>query len=945
MLQQDCRGARNARFVAATIGLTVFIVCQGFVPARAADDPPEPALRPVPTVISIQGKDAQAVDGIIACLRADLQGPDAAPQVFVLRVQDDVVAYALPSQLVTIQNALAKAPQAGPAPGPAPPVQGMLVRDEWRLGGRDPAQVDGAVSALMGRLRPGTDMLGFYLVRVGDVVLMRGCPEELAAVKAALDLLPVASTAPPAISFIDVRGKDPAQVAAAVRALQDRTEPAEGTPEPLFLQVGDQVIMSGSPRDLALAQQVLGALQELPRLEQRTYGLCVLADSPAVQGCLTQAKVTIYQSRGCELQVRASRKALDELAALLSERRLIGLPASELVRLRYFRDPVAAVCLLHTSRERLAPDVAITPFGSEKQRAALILCGPREQVDALRRRIAYADVSLPQVRLDLWSVQLSGSNATQVQEKAAQAQASIARTDQLIEDYLRMLEMYAAKVWGQARDPSTLTTTDADQTITDYRGPVNCLPMILTAMYVGVPTTTNANGGPDVTTCVLPPDGLRDRYGEWIAALTGAPLSTNEVSMRLQPQALHRVIATRRREGGALADLLALAPALRNDVEFEKIAPERIATTFAAAQADLDACEEALVSDIRRIFLVPLRDGLRRKLRGAISSGLASCGEASLTVLSGSEATVVGSAVSYFEVTQEPKLDATAIETASGIATNLATVFRPSTAAGSPAQWSSRVHLLDPSKATEWTTVLKTAYAGLAVGPVDGGLFLLGSQREVEGAIAALRTAGVIAGEKTGVTPGSPPRLSEVAGATSATMPSVSGLGEFLGSASGIPLDSLLSLGLALSPPERVWSAMTEGATLTFTPIVAPGGTLAEINVHATVTHDDPGSEQATAGAKSSLPLSCVAKHEATTKFNLQPLDLFEVTTFGLRTTHPRADYVVPIIGQIPYLGRMFQFPRSPRQVQHESILLVHSTISPTVTDLLELLAGAPDRQ
>ena len=128
-----------------------------------------------------------------------------------------------------------------------------------------------------------------------------------------------------------------------------------------------------------------------------------------------------------------------------------------------------------------------------------------------------------------------------------------------------------------------------------------------------------------------------------------------------------------------------------------------------------------------------------------------------------------------------------------------------------------------------------------------------------------------------------------------------------------------------------VWSVLTSGATLKVTPHVLPGGASAELQIHFTVSHDnDAESEEGAAVA----PLSRVAKHEANTTIYVDSLDLFGLSSLSLRTSHPRPDMTIPVLGQIPFLGRMFRLPRKANSVHHASILLVESTILPTGMDL-----------
>ena len=151
-----------------------------------------------------------------------------------------------------------------------------------------------------------------------------------------------------------------------------------------------------------------------------------------------------------------------------------------------------------------------------------------------------------------------------------------------------------------------------------------------------------------------------------------------------------------------------------------------------------------------------------------------------------------------------------------------------------------------------------------------------------------------------------------------------------------LPVGGLGTLAQSLQTADepRVWGSMTEGTQLTFTPHILPGGAAAELAVVVDVTHADAkvtveGSEYPT-----TAPLSRVAQHSATTSVYVNALDLFSLSTMMLRTTQPRAKSSVPVLGQLPLLGQLFQFGRSPLIVHHESVLLIYSTILPTGQDL-----------
>jgi len=131
---------------------------------------------------------------------------------------------------------------------------------------------------------------------------------------------------------------------------------------------------------------------------------------------------------------------------------------------------------------------------------------------------------------------------------------------------------------------------------------------------------------------------------------------------------------------------------------------------------------------------------------------------------------------------------------------------------------------------------------------------------------------------------------------------------------------------------------MTEGTELTFIPHILPGGAAAELQVAVKVAHNDAKVTVEGEEYPTEAPLSRVAEHTASTSVYVNALDLFSLSSMMLRTTQPRAKSSVPVLGQLPLLGQMFRFGRSPLIVHHESVILVYSTILPTGQDLGELL-------
>ncbi len=363
--------------------------------------------------------------------------------------------------------------------------------------------------------------------------------------------------------------------------------------------------------------------------------------------------------------------------------------------------------------------------------------------------------------------------------------------------------------------------------------------------------------------------------------------------------------------------------------------PEHLRMRAADAQAVLQNAERALAEDVQALFLRPLQNDLQTLAGAGGHTGLGSASTTSIAVLSGTQAEVVGSAVSYFDISQAKPLDIGALQRSEEFSEALAG-FLPHRHRRGPQRVVAKVRLSPADVSADdldtWSARLQQVLPEVQCWPLQepgsAGLMLIGTNQEVTSATSILQTGGLISSVQS---------ASVVAEAT--PVPAAAGLGtQAISEAdnlSALSADRLLALALDLGQEEEVWTALTEGAKLTFTPHVLPGGSAAEVAIDFQVTHNDPGSGDA---APMNAPLSRVAKHSARTSVYVQALDLFSLSSLTLATSHPRPDRTIPVLGQLPLLGKMFRFSRSPATVYHESVLMVYSTILPTGADLAATL-------
>ncbi len=372
--------------------------------------------------------------------------------------------------------------------------------------------------------------------------------------------------------------------------------------------------------------------------------------------------------------------------------------------------------------------------------------------------------------------------------------------------------------------------------------------------------------------------------------------------------------------------------------DWDAAAPEHIRMRAADAKTVLENAERALAGDVRRLFLTPLQNDLRKLATAGGESGLGSTGSTSIAVLSGAEAEVIGSAVSYFNISRPKQLDTETLQRSEEFSQALEG-FLPARRGKSPSRVVIRVALDGHASADaeEWVARLEAALSGISCWAVENAsppeIMIIGTRQQVASAVDILRTGGVVTSiQSAGAATESAPVLAENTAELAASTA--------IESLTGLPTDRLLALAMDLGQEEEVWTALTEGARLTFTPYILPGGSAAELAIDFEVTHNDVGSETS---APMNAPLSRVARHSARTSVYVQALDLFSLSSLTLSTSHPRPDAAIPILGQIPILGKMFRFPRSPAKVYHESVLMVYSTILPTGIDLAATLDIEPE--
>ncbi|HUS81489.1 MAG TPA: hypothetical protein VM283_09500, partial [Armatimonadota bacterium] len=568
------------------------------------------------------------------------------------------------------------------------------------------------------------------------------------------------------VEWVDVAGRDPDEVAAAIEAMTAAFAEGYDTPQFFVIRSATRVAIHGTEHQREVVREVLGNLSPAPAPEQTTSVLRLqpqadlqllekIAAQPGMAECEVEGQFVM--ARGTSRQIATTQANL-LAAGLISDE---TEPTCATVRLYYLRDADAVRSLLADVPDVLRGDAVVLASGDATGRQMLVLTGSPDNVRNLRRIIATLDVPQPEVRLDIWAFQISGANAEEVAARAACAQERINLVSGLIRGYLSQLEGLAQDQMAHneelieqleplitavqearkdAEHPEALTQArealsqqvarmGLDSLGTDFLLTPSARgrhPLSLTETLAALLTTpSSAVVGADEV-----PPSLGDRMsvtmdlGSLLGAATGAAAGAADA----QTSALERVLARRlerwllqvmvtdpgavrawaemvdeqapgeeclckmltalrrcmddrrqprvvltpralvpralltamadptfaRTAAGTITDFLALRGRLESD--WSSVPADQLRMRGADAQTVLQTAERALADDVARLFLRPLERELRRIASKGGRAGLGSTSRTSISVLSGTEAQVVGSAISYFEVSRSPEL-------------------------------------------------------------------------------------------------------------------------------------------------------------------------------------------------------------------------------------------------------------------------------------------------
>lgn len=156
---------------------------------------------------------------------------------------------------------------------------------------------------------------------------------------------------------------------------------------------------------------------------------------------------------------------------------------------------------------------------------------------------------------------------------------------------------------------------------------------------------------------------------------------------------------------------------------------------------------------------------------------------------------------------------------------------------------------------------------------------------------------------------------------------------------------SALALAAALTKEETRWRAMNSGVELTMTPTVFLDRKAAELKVKMKI--GNPAQENASK-ENPLRPLSRISESNLETKVYVNTMDLFALSSFNNQTTLSGRRWYVPLVGSawegvfgdIPVLGTLFSFKRPTHNVQHQSIILANTLITPSAMGMTNGYCG-----
>jgi len=185
--------------------------------------------------------------------------------------------------------------------------------------------------------------------------------------------------------------------------------------------------------------------------------------------------------------------------------------------------------------------------------------------------------------------------------------------------------------------------------------------------------------------------------------------------------------------------------------------------------------------------------------------------------------------------------------------------------------------------------------------------------------------------------PGTAPAAAPSGGASPAASPAAAK--PFAGAIDlvrGLPsVEKALVLGALQPTAEISFYRIAPGIGFHVTPVVTPDGTAANLKLDATFGVDTNIAKDSSKDALAFRPPDAVKEHKISTVANVGGFNLFEISSFNMDSIYPRPPFITPILGNLPLLGPMFRFERGANRTFHQSVILVNAMLVPRSLSLM----------
>lgn len=153
---------------------------------------------------------------------------------------------------------------------------------------------------------------------------------------------------------------------------------------------------------------------------------------------------------------------------------------------------------------------------------------------------------------------------------------------------------------------------------------------------------------------------------------------------------------------------------------------------------------------------------------------------------------------------------------------------------------------------------------------------------------------------------------------------------------------AILLAGALAKPVVPSYTTVAPGVGITVRPTVFGDGATARLQIEASFGVESTRPDASKDGNTwQPQPVDTVKSHTVATDATIQALDLFNISSFGLVTRHPRGPGYVPVLGRLPLIGPAFQWRRKDTQIDHNSLILVNTVILPRALDVVRYYSSS----